>query len=39
MSKAIERMADLAKNIAESVVFLIEGVDIRHRKLQPEARP
>lgn len=34
MSKAIERIADHAKNIAESVVFLVEGVDIRHRKLQ-----
>jgi phosphate transport system protein len=39
MSKAIERVADHAKNIAESVVFLIEGVDIRHRKLSPEERP
>lgn len=39
MSKAIERVADHAKNIAESVVFLIEGVDIRHRKLAPEERP
>lgn len=39
MSKAIERVADHAKNIAESVVFLIDGVDIRHRKLQPEERP
>ena len=36
MSKGIERVADHAKNIAESVVFLIEGVDIRHRKLQQE---
>jgi phosphate transport system protein len=39
MSKAIERVADHAKNIAESVVFLIEGVDIRHRKLPQEERP
>src|SRR5690606_27476053 len=38
MSKAIERVADHAKNIAESVVFLIEGVDIRHRKRAPEER-
>lgn len=36
MSKGIERVADHAKNIAESVVFLIEGVDIRHRKLQQQ---
>lgn len=33
-SKALERISDHAKNIAESVVFLIEAVDIRHRKLQ-----
>lgn len=39
MSKAIERVADHAKNIAEAVVFLIEGVDIRHRKLSQEERP
>ncbi|MDX1420964.1 MAG: phosphate signaling complex protein PhoU, partial [Rubricoccaceae bacterium] len=37
MSKAIERIADHAKNIAETVVFLIEGEDIRHRRLpRPE---
>lgn len=35
MSKAVERIADHAENIAESVVFLIEGVDIRHRDVQP----
>lgn len=34
MSKGIERVADHAKNIAETVVFLIEGVDVRHRRLQ-----
>lgn len=33
-SKALERISDHAKNIAESVVFLIEGVDIRHRTLR-----
>ncbi len=33
MSKAIERIADHAKNIAETLVFLIEGEDIRHRRL------
>ncbi|ACY48708.1 phosphate signaling complex protein PhoU [Rhodothermus marinus] len=38
-SKALERISDHAKNIAESVVFLIEGVDIRHRKLrEPQAQ-
>lgn len=33
-SKALERVSDHAKNIAESVVFLIEGQDIRHRKMR-----
>lgn len=36
MSKSVERIADHAKNIAENVVFLVEGVDIRHRRLQGE---
>lgn len=34
MAKAIERIADHTKNIAERVVFLVEGIDIRHRRLQ-----
>ncbi len=34
MSKSVERIADHAKNIAELVVFLVEGVDIRHRDMQ-----
>lgn len=34
MSKALERVADHAVNIAENVVFWIEGVDVRHPKLQ-----
>ena len=32
-SKALERVADHVKNIAESVVFFVEGLDIRHKKL------
>lgn len=31
MGKSVERIADHAKNIAELVVFLVEGIDIRHR--------
>ncbi len=36
-SKALERISDHVQNIAEGVVFLIEGVDIRHRKLRYES--
>ncbi len=32
MSKAVERIADHVKNIAEGVVFLVDGVDIRHSR-------
>ena len=34
MSKSVERIADHAKNIAERVIFLVEGIDIRHRRAQ-----
>ena len=37
MSKALERIADHAKSIARSVVFFIDGVDIRHQKVQRAA--
>lgn len=33
MSKSVERIADHSKNIAERVVFMVEGTDIRHPKL------
>ncbi len=36
-TKAIERIADHAKNIAQSVVFLVEGIDIRHTRKTPRA--
>ena len=32
----LERIADLATNIAEDVVFLVEAVDIRHAKLHED---
>ena len=38
MIKSIERVADHAKNIAEQVIFLIDGVDVRHTKLKREAQ-
>lgn len=34
ISKALERISDHAMNIVEDVIFLNEGVDVRHRKLQ-----
>jgi len=37
-SKSLERISDHAKNIAQSVVFMIEGTDIRHRGLQEVPR-
>ena len=30
VSRNLERVADLATNIAEDVVFLVEGVSIKH---------
>ena len=37
MSKALERIADHARNIARSAVFFIEGIDIRHKHLHRTA--
>lgn len=36
LSKAMERIADHAKSIARSVVYYIEGVDIRHPRRGPQ---
>jgi phosphate uptake regulator, PhoU len=36
-SKAIERISDHSTNIAKGVVFLIEGEDIRHTRVQEES--
>ena len=37
ISKRIERIADHATNIAEEVVYLYEGRDIRHTGKNPQA--
>lgn len=39
ISKSLERIADHAKNIAEEVVFLYEGRDIRHLANLGDERP
>ncbi len=36
-SKGLERISDHTKNVAKSIVFMIEGNDIRHRGLREEA--
>lgn len=38
IAKSIERIADHAKNVAEEVVFLFEGRDIRHPKAAAQAQ-
>jgi phosphate transport system protein len=38
-SKAVERISDHSTNIAQGVVFLIEGVDIRHADAREAAPP
>ncbi|PQJ34841.1 phosphate transport system regulatory protein PhoU [Salinibacter sp. 10B] len=36
VSKALERISDHAKNVAQGIVFMIEGRDIRHRGVDEE---
>jgi phosphate transport system protein len=34
IAKAIERIGDHATNLAESVVYVVHGTDVRHQPLQ-----
>jgi phosphate transport system protein len=33
VAKAIERVGDHAKNVAEAVIYIVKGTDVRHRSL------
>ena len=34
VAKAIERVGDHAKNIAEAVIYIVKGTDVRHVSMQ-----
>jgi phosphate transport system protein len=33
LAKAVERVGDHAKNIAEQIIFIVKGEDVRHRSM------